>query len=78
LTYFLTLTLITSTAQGLKWFLIITNGETHEGEKPIFPFELRTEYYVEALMMIGIPVSIASLFMVVLLIVLCLFIYEYR
>lgn len=78
LTYFLTLTLIASTAQGLKWFLMITNGETSEGEKPIFPFELRTEYYVEALVMIGIPVSIASLFMFAVLLVLCVFIYEYR
>jgi hypothetical protein len=42
------------------------------------PFELQTEYYAEALVLIGIPIAIASLFMVVLLIVLCLFIYEYR
>jgi|LauGreDrversion4_2_1035121.scaffolds.fasta_scaffold196976_1 hypothetical protein len=75
----MTLTLVTTTAQGLKWFLIITDGDEDEnGNKLPSTFELKTTYYVEAVILIGIPIAIAALFLLILIIVLCLFVYEFR
>jgi hypothetical protein len=63
--------IVCSTVQGLRWFLQLV-AEI----KP--DFELSSIYYVEAVILLAIPISIATLFLIILLILLVYVGYEFR
>lgn len=69
--FLLVVSIVCSTVQGLRWFLQLT-AET----KP--DFELSTIYYVEAFILLAIPISIAAFFLIILLILLVFVAFEYR
>lgn len=72
--FFLVIGLIISTVQGLRWFI----GLTSQNEEQKKQFELKTSYYVDAIVLLGVPIVIAAFFLIILLIFICILLFEYR
>jgi amino acid transporter len=65
--------LIVSTVIGLRWYIDINNEQDNESK-----FSLKTEYQVASVIYLGLPIVIATFFMIILVIFIGILLYEYR
>lgn len=70
LNFFTTVSLIVSTVLGLRWFLELTADDSH--------FDLKLSYYIEAIVLLAIPMAVATFFVIILLIFIGIVVLEYR
>jgi len=75
--FFLIVGLIVTTVQGLRWFIELTTPQ--EGKiVDTTKFELHTKYYISAMVLLAVPIVIATFFLIILVIFVGILVFEYR